>query len=57
MVCISAFGMGINQPDVDIVIHIGVPCSIESVVQEFGQAGRDGRYAEGLLIVFVITMD
>lgn len=47
MVCTSAFGMGVNQPDVDIVIHIGVPPSIESMVQEFGRAGRDGRPAEG----------
>lgn len=47
MVCTSAFGMGVNQPDIDIVIHIGVPQSIKSMVQEFGRAGRDGRQAEG----------
>lgn len=49
MVCTSAFGMGINQPDVDIVVHVGVPSSIENMVQEFGRAGRDGRCAQGLL--------
>ena len=47
MVCTSAFGMGVNQPDIDIVIHIGVPPTIECMVQEFGRAGRDGRQAEG----------
>ena len=36
MVCISAFGMEINQSDVDIVVHFGVPSSIESMIQEFG---------------------
>ena len=51
MVCTSAFGMGINQPDVDIVIHIGVPSSIESMIQEFGRAGRDGRNAEGCVMI------
>lgn len=47
MVCTSAFGMGVDQPDVDIVLHIGVPPDIESMIQEFGRAGRDGRQAEG----------
>ena len=47
MVCTSAFGMGVNQPDIDVVVRIGVPPTIESMVQEFGRAGRDGRQAEG----------
>ena len=29
MVCTSALGMGVNQPDIDVVIHIGVPPTIE----------------------------
>ena len=47
MVCTSAFGMGGDQPGIDIVIHIGVPPTIECMVQEFGRAGRDGLQAEG----------
>lgn len=47
MVCTSAFGMGVNQSDVDVVLHIGVPPNIESMIQEFGRAGRDGRQTEG----------
>ena len=47
MVCTSAFGMGINQPDVEAVISVGCPPSLEDMVQKFGRAGRDGRPAKG----------
>ena len=57
MVCTSAFGMGINQPDVDIVVRIGVPSSIESMIQEFGRAGRDGRHAEGMALCISILYE
>ena len=49
MVCTSAFGRGINQPDVDKVIRIGVPPSLEQCVQEFGRVGRDGHRYEGII--------
>jgi superfamily II DNA helicase RecQ len=47
MVCTTAFGMGIDQPDVEIVTRIGCPPTLECMVQEFGRAGRDGRFAKG----------
>ena len=49
MVSTTAFGMGIDQPDVEIVVRIGFPPTIESMVQEFGRAGRDERQAKGTL--------
>ena len=50
MVCTTAFGMGIDQPDVDVVLRIGCPPTLECMVQEFGRAGRDGWLAKGMLI-------
>ena len=50
MVCTTAFGMGIDQPDVEIVMRIGCPPSLESMVQEFGRGGRDGRPAKGFYL-------
>ena len=46
MVCTTAFGMGVDVPDVDIIIKIGCPLSLKELVQEFGR-GRDGRQPKG----------
>ena len=47
MVATTAFGLGMNQPDVETVVQIGVPPTMEELVQEFGRAGRDRRKAKG----------
>jgi ATP-dependent DNA helicase RecQ len=51
VICTSAFGMGINKPEVRWVVHFHAPLLLSEYVQEVGRAGRDGKPALALTLV------
>ncbi len=49
MIATSAFSMGIDVPDIELVVHFNAPISMTDYIQQIGRAGRDGRKAHCVL--------